>query len=304
MAELVRRQRLKISCRVKAACGFESHSRHIMSKKRSMRIGIFDSGFGGLHIMRSIVRALPQYDYVYLGDSARAPYGDRSQETIYEFTRQAVEFLFTHDCAIIIVACNTASSEALRKIQQEYLPRHAPDKRVLGVLIPAAEEAMQKGASRRIGVIATSGTVASKAFVRELAKFDPSVRVYQKACPLLVPLVESGEQNSPETATILERYLRPLLDKNIDTLILGCTHYGILEKKIRAIVGPDIRMISEAHVVPKKLKAYLEKHRELEQTLGKHRSTRFFSTDRTDKFKTLGGKFFGRAIEVEKAVLG
>ncbi|MFZ2167243.1 MAG: glutamate racemase [Minisyncoccia bacterium] len=275
-----------------------------MTKKKNSRIGIFDSGFGGLHIMRSIVRTLPEYDYVYLGDSARTPYGDRSQETIYEFTRQAVEFLFQHDCAIIIVACNTASSEALRKIQQEYLPQHAPQKRVLGVLIPAAEEAMQKGEGHRIGVIATSGTVASNAFVRELAKFDSNVRVFQKACPLLVPLVESGEQNSPETETILERYLRPLLNKHIDTLILGCTHYGILEKKIRAIIGPDIKIISEARVVPKKLKAYLQAHKELEKTLGRHGSTRFFSTDRTDKFKTLGGKFFGKPIEVEKAVLG
>lgn len=271
--------------------------------KRNKRIGVFDSGFGGLHVLRSIVRALPQYEYVYLGDTARTPYGDRTQETIYTFTKQAVDFLFKHDCTLVILACNTASSEALRKIQQEYLPKHGYGKNVLGVLIPAAEEAILKTRNKKIGVIATSGTVASKTFVRELTKLDPKVKVFQKACPLLVPLVEAGEQNSPETETILKRYLAPLLQKKIDTLILGCTHYGILEKKIRAIIGPDIAIVSEARVVPKKLAAYLTKHADLERTLGKRSNVRLFSTDRTDNFRVLGGKFFGRPIEVEQATL-
>lgn len=274
----------------------------MVKKRKNLRIGIFDSGFGGLHIARAIVRALPEYDYIYLGDTARAPYGDRSQETIYEFTRQAIDFLFRHECAFVIVACNTASSEALRKIQQQYLPKYVPNKKVLGVLIPAAEAALENR-GRRIGVIATQGTVASRAFIRELAKFDARVRVFQKACPLLVSLVEAGEQNSKEAETILKRYLAPLLRKKIDTLILGCTHYGILEKKIRKIIGPDITIISEARVVPKKLKLYLKKHHDLEKGLGKNSSIRFYSTDRTDKFKTLGGKFFGRSIRVLKAVL-
>lgn len=253
--------------------------------------------------MRSLVRALPHYDYVYLGDTARAPYGDRSQETIYEFTEQAVAFLFENDCELIIVACNTASSEALRKIQQEYLPRYAPLKKVLGVLIPAAEEAMARSSDRRIGVIATQGTVASGAFIRELAKFDPEVQVFQNACPLLVPLVEAGEQNSSEMETILKRYLTPLLHKKIDTLILGCTHYGILEKKIRTIIGPNIGIVSSEGAVPKKLENYLEKHPDLEALLGKQSSIRFFSTDQTDNFKLLGSELFGRDIDVEKAVL-
>ncbi|MFZ3043592.1 MAG: glutamate racemase [Minisyncoccia bacterium] len=272
-------------------------------QKRHKRIGIFDSGFGGLDVTRSIVRALPRYDYVYLGDTARAPYGDRSQETIYEFTRQAIEFLFKHDCELVIVACNTASSEALRKIQQEYLPKRASGKKVLGVLIPAAEEAMAQSAGKKIGVIATAGTVASGAYLRELEKFDSKVKIFQKACPLLVPLVEAGEQNSPEMETILKRYLRPLLAKKIDTLILGCTHYGILEKKIRSIVGKNIVIVSGARAVPKKLRAYLEKHADLEAQLGKHSSIHFFSTDRTDTFRRLGSKLFGRPIKVEKAVL-
>jgi len=267
--------------------------------KRDKRIGVFDSGFGGLHVLRSIARALPQYEYVYLGDTARAPYGDRQQETIYAYTKQAVDFLFDENCGIVILACNTASSEALRKIQQEY----GAQKKVLGVLIPAAEVATKKTKNRRVGVIATSGTVASEKFVRELTKLDGGVKVFQKACPLLVPLVEAGEQDSPEMDTILERYLRPLLRKHIDTLILGCTHYGILEKKIRAVVGPDISIISEAKVVPKKLEDYLNRHNEIEEALSKRPTVHFYSTDRTDNFRILGSKLFGRPIKVEKAVL-
>ncbi|MHB8709976.1 MAG: glutamate racemase [Minisyncoccota bacterium] len=275
----------------------------MQKEKRHERIGIFDSGFGGLHIARSIVRALPRYDYVYLGDTARAPYGNRSRETIYGFTRQAVEFLFAHGCTLIIVACNTASSEALRRIQREYLPKYAPGKRVLGVLIPAVEEAMSGNRAKRVGVIATRGTVASRAFVRELTKIDPRVRVFQRACPLLVPLVEAGEQDSPAATLLLKGYLRPLLRKRIDTLILGCTHYGILEKKIRTIVGPDIKIISEARIVPKKLKKYLKKHADLEETLGGQANVRFYSTDRTNNFKLLGSGIFGKTIRVTKAIL-
>ena len=274
-----------------------------MSGKRNKRIGIFDSGFGGLHIMRAIVRALPQYDYVYLGDSARAPYGDRTQETIHAFTKQAINFLFKRDCELVIIACNTAASDALRKIQQEYLPKRAPGKKVLGVLTPAAEEAAQKTRNKRVDIIATEGTVKSKKFIRELAKLNPKIKVFQQACPLLVPLVEAGEQHSPEMGTILKRYLHPLLKKKIDTLILGCTHYGILEKRIRDIVGPDIALISEAKIVPQKLAAYLARHRDLEARLGKRGSVRFFSTDRTDNFRRLGSTFFGWPIRVEKAIL-
>jgi glutamate racemase len=271
----------------------------MVKKKRNKHIGIFDSGFGGLHVLRSIVTSLPQYDYIYLGDTARAPYGDRTQKTIYAYTKQAVDFLFRHECGIVVIACNTASSEALRKIQDEY----GTKKKVLGVLIPAAEEAVRRTTSRRIGVIATASTIASDKFVRELAKLDANVKVFQKACPLLVPLVETGEHNSRETETILKKYLNPLLRKKIDTLILGCTHYGILEKKIRKVIGPNITIVSEARVVPKKLKIYLKKHTEIEATLGKRSSIRFYSTDRTDNFKILGSKLFGRPIRVEKAVL-
>ena len=271
--------------------------------KRRMRIGIFDSGFGGLHISRFIVKTLPQYDYIYVGDTARAPYGNRSQETIYAYTKQGVKFLFKHGCGIVIIACNTSSSEALRMVQQKYLSMPGLKKKILGVLIPAAEEAMQKTKNRRIGVIATEATVASRAFVRELTKLNPKVQVFQKACPLLVPLIEAGKQNSEEMQLVLEKYLRPLIRRKIDVLILGCTHYGIVEKKIRTIVGPNIALISEAKVVPKKLETYLTKHSDIERTLSKHSGIRFYSTDRTDTFRILGSKFFGKKIRVEKAVL-
>ncbi len=271
----------------------------MVKKKRNKHIGIFDSGFGGLHVLRSIVTSLPQYDYIYLGDTARAPYGDRTQKTIYAYTKQAVDFLFRHECGIVVIACNTASSEALRKIQDEY----GTKKKVLGVLIPAAEEAVRRTKNRRVGVIATASTIASDKFVRELEKLDSDVHVFQKACPLLVPLVEAGEHNSRATETILKKYLNPLLRKKIDTLILGCTHYGILEKKIRKVIGPNITIVSEARVVPKKLKIYLKKHTEIEAMLGKRSSILFYSTDRTDNFKVLGSKLFGRPIRVEKAVL-
>jgi glutamate racemase len=275
----------------------------MLKKKKSLNIGVFDSGFGGLDIVRSIVKKLPRYNYVYLGDTARAPYGHRSQETIHAFTKQAVQFLFQHECGIVIIACNTASSEALRKIQMEYLERFGEKKKILGVLIPAAEEAVRRTASGRLGIIATTATVASDAFVRELTKLDSSVQVFQKACPLLVPLVEAGKQDTQETRAVLKKYLQPLLHRNIDTLILGCTHYGILEKSIRNIIGPDIKIISEANVVPKKLEKYLKKHSELERALGKHSNIRFYSTGHIDTFKLLGSKLFGRPIQVELAVL-
>ncbi len=274
-----------------------------MQKSKNKFIGVFDSGFGGLDILRGIVKKLPDYNYIYLGDTARTPYGTRSQETIYEFTKQAVNFLFKNNCELIILACNTASSEALRKIQQEYLPSHWSDKKALGVLIPATEEAVEKTHNKKIGVIATESATRSEAFVREIKKLNLKAKVFQKACPLLVPLIESGEQNSKAAELIIRDYLRPLVNKKIDTLILGCTHYGILENKIRKIIGPDIRIVSETKVVPSKLSDYLNKHKEIEEKIGKNGIIHFYSTDLTDKFTILGSKFFGRTIKARKAIL-
>ena len=266
-------------------------------------IGVFDSGFGGLDILRGIVKKLSNYNYIYLGDIARVPYGARSQETIYEFTRQAVDFLFKNNCELIILACNTASSEALRKIQQEYLPKHWPGKKALGVLIPAAEEATEKMRNKKIGIIATESATRSKSFIKEIKKIDFKAKVFQKACPLLVPLIEAGEQNSKATELLLRDYLRSLINKKIDTLILGCTHYGILENKIRKIIGSDISIVSETKVVPSKLNNYLKKHKEIEKKIGKDSIIYFYTTDLTDKFTILGSKFFGRTIKAHKAIL-
>lgn len=259
-------------------------------------IGVFDSGFGGLEILREIVKKLPEYDYLYLGDTARTPYGTRSQEIIYKFTKQAVDFLFKRDCQLIILACNTASSKALRKIQQKYLPKHYPQRRVLGVIIPASEEAALKTTNNRIGIIGTEGTVLSGTFEKELKKLNPKVKVFQKACPLLVSIVEEGEQNSKIVDIVLKDYLTPLIKRKIDTLILGCTHYGILEDKIRKFIGPKINIIVEGKVVAEKLKNYLERHPEIESRLSKNSKVKFFTTDSTEKFKILGSLFFGEAV--------
>jgi glutamate racemase len=274
-----------------------------MIKNNKKFIGVFDSGFGGINILKGIVKELPKYNYLYLGDTARTPYGTRSKEVIYEFTKQAVDFMFKNGCELIILACNTASSEALRKIQQEYLPIHYPNKRVLGVLIPATEEAALQTKNNKIGVIATESTVRSNAFPSELKKINSKIKVFQNPCPLLVPIVEAGEQNSKATKIILEKYLKPFKKHKIDTLILGCTHYGILESQIKKIVGSKVKIISESKIVPKKLEEYLKKHEKIEKNIGKDKIIDFYSTDLTDNFIKLGSKFFGKKINAQKISL-
>ncbi len=266
-------------------------------------IGIFDSGFGGLDILREIVRVLSEYDYIYLGDTARAPYGSRSQELIYKFTEQAVNFLFKQSCGLIVLACNTASSEALRRIQQEYLPNHYPKRKVLGVIIPTAETAVKLTKNNRIGVIATEGTVASGVFERELKKLNPAITVFQKSCPLLVPIVETGQYNSEIAKNVIKNYLNPLIKQGIDTLILGCTHYGLLKDKIRAVAGKNINLISEGRIVADKLKDYLARHTEIENKLHKSSRIKFLTTDLTDKFQILGSRFFSKPINPEKVII-
>ena len=273
------------------------------NNSRKKYIGVFDSGFGGVSTLKGIVKELPEYSYIYLGDNARTPYGTRSQKTIYDFSCQAVEFLFKNNCELVIFACNTASSKALREIQLNIVNKIYPEKRVLGVLIPAAEEAIKKTRNKKIGVIATEGSINSMAFARELKLIDGDVKVYQKSTPLLVPLVESGEHRSNIANLILENYLKDLLKKDIDTLILGCTHYGILENKIKKIVGSSINIVSDKRAVPKKLKNYLQRHPEIEKVLKKKNSVNFYTTDITDKFTILGSKFFGKKIEVKKILL-
>ena len=266
-------------------------------------IGVFDSGFGGLHILRGIVKELPEYDFVYLGDTARNPYGTRSKEVVYGFTKQGVDFLFEQGSELVVLACNTASAEALRKIQMEYLPKKYPGKRVIGVVIPAVEAVIGSTRSGRVGVIATEGTIHSKAFAHEILKKSPKLKIFSKACPLLVPLIEEGEHDLPHADLILKTYLNPVLKNNIDTLVLGCTHYGIVEDKIQKIAGKKVKIISEAKIVPKKLREYLGRHPEIENKLSKKGKRTFYSTDLTEKFQKLGSKFFGKKINVQKAQL-
>lgn len=259
-----------------------------------MRIGIFDSGLGGLLIARSIIRLLPDYDYLYFGDTARVPYGNRSRETIYRFTREAVEYLFANDCQLIIVACNTASADALRRIQQEYLPNCYPERRVLGVLIPAAEEAVNFSPTGRIGVLATQGTVESGAFMREISKLRPDAQITQQAAPLLVPLIEMDGLKYAKP--VVAEYLAPLLNANVECLILGSTHYPIVRPLVEALIGPSIQIIDQNDFVPRKLRDYLRRHPEIECRLAKAGRREFHVTDLTSSAKRLAQEWFGMEV--------
>lgn len=263
-------------------------------------IGVFDSGFGGISILKHIVRRLPEYDYLYFGDNARAPYGTRSSETVLSFTEEGVRFLFSKGCNLVVLSCNTASSEALRKIQRGWLAKEFPGKRVLGVVIPASEAATSVSENGRIGVLATPGTVKSGSFERELRKLDRRVKVFQSPAPLLVPFVEAGEEKSPALLPIIRKYVSPLIRRGVDTIVLGCTHYGILASRIRSAVGKNIRVLDEGPVVAKKLEEYLIRHPEMEKRISKNGSVRFFSTDPTDAFVRYGSRFFGKKIKAEK----
>lgn len=270
-------------------------------------IGVFDSGFGGLTIFKEIYKKLPQYKYIYLGDNARTPYGNRSQELIYQFSRDAVDFLFKRGCQLIIIACNTVSAESLRKLQKEYLPNKYSDRRILGVIRPVVEEAakLSKG---RIGVVGTRATVRSESFIKELNNQinnypDKELKIFQKACPLLVPLVEEGFVNRPETKKILRYYLRPLKLKKIDTLILGCTHYPVMMKKIKDIMGKNCNVLDPGKIVAQKLQDYLERHPEIEKEIVKGSDTEFLTTNSVDIFNEIGSKLFGQKIKAKKVVL-
>ena len=269
----------------------------------SASIGIFDSGFGGLRVLRAITDRMPEYDYIYVGDTRRAPYGDLSRQDVLSYTREGVAFLFSHGCGLVVLACNTSSSESLRIIQQVDVPAHYRDKRVLGVLVVAAEYAARLTRNKRVGVIATKRTVLSGAFPREIRKLDPSVRVFQRAAPALVPLIERGEHGSRAVHSELVSCLTPLIDERVDTLVLGCTHYGILEREIRSIIGENITLVAEESIVAEELQKYLARHADIEGALGKHRERVFYSTGETKPFRTLGSEFFGLPIEPRRVLL-
>ena len=255
-----------------------------------MKIGIFDSGLGGLVIAKAVHRLLPAYDYVYLGDTKRVPYGNRSEETVFEFTREGVDYLFRKEnCAIIIIACNTASAKALRKLQREYLPKNFPNRKILGVLIPAAEECVK---FKRVGVLATRGTISSNTFPREIKKINPEIKVFQNSAPMLASLAEEGKDTL--AISFIKKYLQVFSNKDLDALVLGCTHYPIFKKEIRKIVGLKVKIISQDEIMPKKFKKYLEKHREITKKLTCNREVKILVTDKTEMVKNLTQKWFGK----------
>jgi len=263
-------------------------------------IGVFDSGLGGLTVLKDLLDKLPQYNYIYLGDNARVPYGEKSQETIYNFSLEAVDYLFSHGANLIIIACNTASSQALRKLQQKYLPKHYPNRRILGVILPLVEELINKN-HKKIGIIGTKATINSKAYEIELHKLNPELKVENMSAPLLVPLIEEGWAKKPETRMILKKYLKPLKTKQIDALILGCTHYPFLYEEIKKAMGRRISVPHPGKIIAQSLEKYLQRHPELGLKPEKNPDYRFLSTDEPALFKELGEKFLGQKMaKIEK----
>ncbi len=263
-------------------------------------IGVFDSGFGGLTILQSIRKALPEYDYLYLGDNARTPYGTRSFEVVYEYTWECVNHLFSQGCNLVILACNTASAKALRSIQQKNLPLLSPQVpeggvRALGVIRPTVEAVADYTKTKHVGVVATAGTVASGSYPIEIAKIDPSIVVSQQACPMWVPLIEAGEHMSDGADYFVEKYVHELLeqDSQIDTIILGCTHYPLLMEKLRKYTPEHIHLLAQGDIVAASLKDYLKRHTALEQTLTKGGTCRYLTTESADKFTAAARIFLG-----------
>ncbi len=265
-------------------------------------IGIFDSGLGGLTIMKEIHQRHPQYDYIYLGDNARAPYGPRDFETVYQYTLEAVQWLFNQGCPLVILACNTASAKALRTIQQRDLPGIDPSKRVLGVIRPTTEIIGDYTETKHIGILGTQGTVDSGSYVIEVGKAFPDVHVHQQACPDWVPLVESGDYLDFSIADpIIRDCLIKLLDQSddIDTVLLACTHYPLLFPRIRAMLPPDITVVSQGAIVADSLSAYLLRHPEMEQRLSRNASLTFCTTGDTESFGHAAGIFWGDEVKAE-----
>lgn len=261
-------------------------------------IGIFDSGYGGLTVFREIRAKLPQYDYIYLGDNARTPYGPRDFETIYHYTLECVQHLFDMGCQFVILACNTASAKALRTIQQVDLPKIAPNRKVLGVIRPTTEIVGAFTATRQVGILATRGTVVSRSYVIEIEKFFPDIQVFQQACPMWVPLVENNEHEGAGADYFVKKYLDELFAQSprIDTVVLGCTHYPLLEKKIRQYLPPNVRLLSQGEIVANSLVDYLRRHPEVEAVCSKHGSVAYFTTESAEDFNHKAAIFLGHEV--------
>lgn len=268
-------------------------------------IGVFDSGYGGLTVLKSLTEALPDYDFIYLGDNARAPYGTRSFESVYEYTRQCVEWFFKQGCPLVILACNTASAKALRTIQQNYLPSFYPERRVLGVIRPTTEVIGNYSKSGNVGILATPGTVQSCSYPVEISKFFPEIKVYQEACPMWVPLIENNEIDNAGSDYFVKACVDDLLAQNndIDVVLLGCTHYPLLENRIKKYLPENIRVVSQGDIVAGSLKDYLLRHQEMESRLSKTGKRNFYTTDSSVDFDKHAALFYGSRVISEKISL-
>lgn len=262
-------------------------------------IGVFDSGYGGLTVLKEIVTTLPQYDYVYLGDNARAPYGSRSFETVYEYTLECILKLFDMGCELVILACNTASAKALRTIQQNDLPLISATKRVLGVIRPTTEIVGKYSKTGHVGVLGTSGTVISNSYPIEIAKFYPSLVVHQEACPMWVPIIENNEIETKGADFFIKKHIQNLLrkDERIDTIILGCTHYPLLIEKIKKHISENSVILSQGKIVAASLKEYLQRHPELEKECSKGGGVEFFTTDDPVNFDKAASLFYEKQVQ-------
>lgn len=268
-------------------------------------IGVFDSGYGGLTILRQFRQLMPQYDYLYLGDNARAPYGPRSFEIVYEFTLQAVRKLFSMGCHLVILACNTASAKALKSIQEKDLPQLDPQRRVLGVIRPTAECVGNITRTRHIGIVATQGTINSESYPLEIHKLYPDIAVTGEACPMWVPLVENNEFDSPGADYFVQKRIGNLLrkDPDIDTIILGCTHYPLLLNKILKYTPRTIKIIPQGDYVAASLKKYLQRHQEMDENCTKRGTCRFLTTESVEKFEESASIFLRDKITAERISL-
>jgi len=268
-------------------------------------IGIFDSGYGGLTVFKEIKALLPQYDYIYLGDNARVPYGTRSYETVYQYTLECVNHLFEMGCRLVVLACNTASAKALRTIQQRDLPRYVDKRKVLGVIRPTTEIVNQFTHSKHIGILATPGTVNSQSYSIEINKFFPDIKVYQEACPMWVPLVENNEINSPGARFFVQQQVNKLLAQSpaIDTLVLACTHYPLLLPLIKEFVPANVQIISQGPIVARSLANYLTMHPEIEALCSKQAETQFFTTEKAENFNDKAALFYGADVKARQLKL-
>jgi glutamate racemase len=272
----------------------------MMMTSKQGPIGIFDSGYGGLTVLKEITTLLPQYNYLYLGDNARSPYGTRSFSTIYQYTLQCVQWFFNQGCTLVILACNTASAKALRTIQQKYLPLlQDENKRVLGVIRPTSEIIGQYSKTNHVGILATSGTVQSNSYTIEIEKFFPQIKVYQQACPMWVPLIENNEHNSAGADYFIQKEIHNLLLQQpaIDTLLLACTHYPLLLQKIKNYVPATTTILTQGTIVAQSLQQYLAKHKAINNLCSKQGQVQFYTTDDVTDFNNHATVFFGKAVQ-------